>query len=855
MFIINEWRTVLLLYLIPSMVVPSPYYTGDPYDHYRGHLGTPEEVQPQVIFREEGQVSASLSFGHLTIDVDIAHANELAEGITSLLNSAKKLLQQPFGNNEEHAAAGAAWTHAAWNRTEARFLHAHTNYQQTLQLFFHGLTDNSIPAQTANSFLRSSRPVVGKIVDPVDQTTTRTTRASSINGPLRTPATTSKPPQKVDKDPFGNHALFFDQLPMLTYNLSSTAHKSLNDATARYMNRITSKSSKHSSVGRFSDFSLPNVKPYTPSETAPTSDSNVPATADTPLRGSYPNSTASGILPHDRHKRFAVTTGVLLIGGLVTLINSAISISNVAKIAGINAGSVSKEQAQFIVKTLQSHETLVKELESELGTVSTEIEILRLRGYQNTAAIQSTLQHSRALETVNLVIDEYARVVAAISHGLRQLLDGKLTTDLIPPTTMIPLIAQLKEKATKADLDTPVTDVASVYGLGCSFVAKAPTKVTVIVHLPVTRPNSLMTLYRFLDLGYAIPHSNLSVNIDVEAPLLAVNKDRTGFLMLNSVDECLDLGTIKMCSGHNFLLRSFKSYCISSLFIGRTNDAENVCSMNILPAQARVVQHSRTNYYVFHPVLKTLAIDQCRNDSHNRKITFRGTQLIKLQSRCFGHTDDYQLSPLEELGMQLQGTVTFKNPLSLPKLLRGVPIKTLEELYPKPPPKITKVEDIADQYRRLAKAANPFAFSWPFHFPAIASSTLIFIFGILFVLAYCFCKERLPCFKASAVTGTPVSVNVNPGNHQAHNGFEAIPLNDPPILPPNYNRSRRNSVESVGAAARRGAANVASAFEKARDSVNNLHLFGTGRDQRRGQSGSADNSDYGSEMINMGRPQ
>jgi hypothetical protein len=833
MFFINQYKLCLLLFC--SVRLDAQHVTelgSGPYQTYQGPLKVEENlVHPKVFFRNEGSISSSLSFGHLAIGVDLNEAEELATGIEALLRSTRRLLMKPFPGTDDHEMLGTAWTQAAWNRTAARFFQAKTTYNHAIQLFYKDLNDPLVPAVPVAQFERTRRPgQIAKVV-PDDQPG-RHARSTTTSGPR------SKT-DRVTSDPFE----VFDRIP--TFNLSNAliiTHGNSSTPERKVQSRV------HPSINRFSDLSFeqfldddngtaPNVAPRPPVEY------DLPR-VDNEMTG-HTRGTANNTVVHHRDKRFAIIAGAVLVGGLISTL--AVSVTNAIKIAGIDAGSVSQEQADFIVKTLQSHANLLGELQSDLKVATSEIETLRLRGYQNTLAIQATLEHLKTLEMTNLVIDEYERVTNAISIGLTQLLDGRLNMDLVPPETVIPLVNQLKESATKAGLDTPVTDIAAVYGLGCSFVATNPKKLTVLIHLPLTRPNSLMTLYEFLDLGYAIPNTNLSVSIDVESRYLAVNKDRTGFLLLDDVSSCLDLGSLKMCHGQNFLMKSFKKYCISSLFIGRAAEAEEICSMNILPAQARVIQQDRTHYYVFHPVWDVLSIDQCDDPKDNSKRRFRGVSLIELKNGCFGHTADYQLNPLAELGLKLHGSVTFTNRLSLPKLLKGIPIKTLAELYPKPPAQPTKIEDIANTYRHLAKAVNPFQFSWPFHFSALFGTSFIMVGIVCFLIVFCCCREKLPSFcqrRSAAAPGAGPGVNISVGGGASR--FDPIPLNDmeegnfinPPL------RSRRNSFsESVRNLARVGVQGAAGgalgAFAKLRGSISRMNLAGRRRRQ--------EDSDYGSE--------
>jgi hypothetical protein len=822
MFVINRFKLCLILFSLTPLNVAKPSFSSSDRQ-YHGKIGPKEEIlNPQVIFRNEGELASSLSFGHLAIELDVTEADRLAVGIQDLLVKTAKLIQMPFPGNDAHPELGKTWTQAAWNRTANRFHQAHHTYVESLRIFFQDLDTNMTPGEvTSKSTEKAPRPsptarLTKDTSSPVrnaHSTTTTITPASQLH-----PVT----PIVQDVDYFRNN--------LTLYHIAENFHAPVDVIHNFSLASNGLRSRSHGAINRFSDLSLKSFM-HTPSVELPLASPIEPAFPKVESSVHEAPSGATDTSPHHREKRFAVILGGILVGGLLTTLG--ISINNAVKIAGIDAGSVSQEQADFIVKTLQSHADLLAEASTELKVATSEIETLRVRGYQNTLAIQAVLEHSRALQMTNMVIDEFERVTDTIALGLRQLLDGKLNTNLIPPSTIVPLVNQLKEKAEQAELSTPITETAAIYSLGCSFVAKSLSSLTVIIHLPLTRPNSVMTMYKFLDLGFAIPNTNLSVSIDVESEYLAVNKDRTGFLLLDNLDDCLTVGTLKMCPGQNFLIKSFGKYCISSLYMGKTAAAEDVCSMNVLPDQVRVVQQDRTQYYVFHPLYTSLSIDQCTDPKDNRKLTFRGTKLVEIQDGCFGHSDDYQLNPLVELGLKLTGSVSFTNKLSLPKLLKGVPVKTLAELYPKPPLQPTRVTDIAAQYKTLAKAGNPFALAWPFHFPAIFGSSFLTIGLVIFLLFFCCCREKLPSWfqrrSPQSNQGLNINLNPNPGIIRQ----ESIPLNevDDFINPHNRPRSRRNSLSnSIANLARAGANSAGGAFSKVRGSVSRLNLaLGMGR--------------------------
>jgi hypothetical protein len=676
------------------------------------------EIDPQIVFREEATMAASMSFGHLSIRINVVEAESLAHKISSLLNDAKSIFAaKPFGGNDEQTRLGGAWSESLWNRTKARFLTSQARYTDTITMFYKGIDDATRPEE---------------LLHPREASAKKPIRLAGLHHTDSPPVTakTSFAPDILSSHPHINDKSSFKEVDSMTQD--SPAGIKPHD-----------RQSLNSFVTQFSDFSFAEAV-------------------------QEPNRTLI------RSKRFVVSTGAIVIGGIFAIIGG-IAVNNAVQISGIDAGDVSAEQAEFVINSLQNHEEMIAKLKDDLEVAKDEIAEMKLRGFQNHIAILAMLHNLRASEIANSVIDEYDRVTRELQQGLRMLMDGKLDSNLVPPNALVTLVDRMKDKAEKAGLFLPISDVAEVYGLGCSFVASSPRHLTIIVHLPLTKPNAVMTVYKFLNLGYAMLGSNNSVSVAVEAPLLAVNSERTGFLMLSSLDPCIRLGSLRMCQGYNFQLKSFEKYCISSLFLSRKPEAEKTCTTNVLPDQARVIQDTRTSYYVFHPSEATLAIDQCENATFNRRETFRGTRLIELQKGCFGHNRDYQLNPLEELGLKLS-TVKFTNTLSLPKLLKGMTVRTLNELFPVPPRKETSVPDLLRQYDALPKASNPYSFSWPFHFPALLTSSFSFFVIIAIIVGLCCFRHKLAMCLIGKKSGRTQDINVNVGGPSTSQGTSETPM-------------------------------------------------------------------------------
>lgn len=712
-----------------------------------------QRVEPQVIFKEEGELAASLSFGHLAIDLNLEDAIAAAKKIEGLLDSATELFRKhPFQGQEKTVTPGKDFSFAIWNRTRSRFDRVHKRFTETMKMLYHDL-EESAPLTTPEELARHPPGHAVRLIQADVQRYNK-----------RTPIITTRAPAVPFKPPTHRNGKLSD----------------------------------------FSDFGLARS-------------------------GKVVNALPSQITKEpetllDRSKRFAVTAGTILIGGIITTIIGAVSVTNAMKIAGFEKGSVSAQQADFIVETLQSHEDILAQLRQDALETQSEIHTLQVTGYQNTNSILNIMHNVRAAESANTLIDEYEQYVLAIERGLGQLIHGKLDSALIAPSVIIDLVTRMKAKAEKASLVVPVTDVASVYTLGCSFVARKPYKLTVIVHLPLTRSNNLMTLYRFLDLGYALNSTNLTISIDVEKPLIAVNSERTGFLLLDSLDDCIQMSNLNMCPGHNFQLKSFEDYCIASLFLNRVHAVENLCTTNVLPSQARVIQHSRTSFYVLHPIKDTLIIDQCTNTSHNRQLKFRGTRLIELQEGCFGHTGAYQLSPLAELGLRMD-QVTFTSALSLPKLLKGVTVKTLAQMFPHPPAKVFPVPDISREFNDLGHDAL-FGFSWWPHIPGISAGfSALLIIIILVTLFFC-CRPQINGYLSKPAQGPVIHVS-----QQGQRGQQEQPLMQEMTEFNNPRMERHPSRESVASYFRPQAA-----FNRLRGSVSQMNLNKLGRRHRQNRS-------------------
>jgi hypothetical protein len=196
----------------------------------------------------------------------------------------------------------------------------------------------------------------------------------------------------------------------------------------------------------------------------------------------------------------------------------------------------------------------------------------------------------------------------------------------------------------------------------------------------------------------------------MEDRLFAVNKDRTGYILLKprELEKCQVFGSLHLCPRTNYVLRDFKATCISAVY-DKPEFAHRVCKTTVLPGSAMVTQTERNVFHVYHPVEMTLTIDCGPSISPTRK-PFRGLKTIRLEEGCKGHSTDYMVQSSESFNGEMV-SISTNSTWTVSDLTGGFTPQELDIMLPQFPDGPVLVEDLYTAYWEIER--SQYGFPWP----------------------------------------------------------------------------------------------------------------------------------------------
>ncbi|CAM6054145.1 unnamed protein product [Sphagnum tenellum] len=406
-------------------------------------------------------------------------------------------------------------------------------------------------------------------------------------------------------------------------------------------------------------------------------------------------------------------TGVIF--GIVGFFSMMISLFNVSEVQKVIAasetggGTASADIAhKFLVTKLQKLTDRMGAAEERLE--QQEIIFFQLEKQFNTYwGVQAYDHYLR---------DGYLQLkdeVRAASIAIVALHHNHVTPQLVNTSTLEIAIGHLRAVAAVQGLIMPDPSASFAYTLPVQFVRRPNLTVSFIIHTPLISALDKFELYRFVDVPIALTNSVHSVSITPEAPYLAINTDRTGFVFISTDElrDCLRIGDTRICQNLNYMLRESDSYCLSALFL-QSQAATKVCPITIIPSAFKVAQLSQTEFYCFHPYHALVRVECPENHSAEEAIAYRGARLLTIPPGCSGRSPGYVARATEDLfvsGTILQKTTHWR----LGQLIANISLAALDYMLPVPPKRPVAVEDIQREYAELVKPMTAWTFSLPWH--------------------------------------------------------------------------------------------------------------------------------------------
>ena len=332
-----------------------------------------------------------------------------------------------------------------------------------------------------------------------------------------------------------------------------------------------------------------------------------------------------------------IVAGAIL-GGLTTM-GTGLGFYTSSAVAAVDRAR--KEDKKMIVQAIGMVGDRVSKLEVTAHYLQIQSNLTQLRQDAFSEDLKLTNQYYHVVE----ILENLDRQLDRFTKALEGLFHGQLSLYFVDKKTMENTFISLKRSAEKAHLTVPMADSMYLYQLKASYYVAAD-HLQIAIPVPLFATDNLLTVYEYLRTPLKLPDSKHYVAWDPQKQYLAVNAQRTGYVLLTEqqYEGCISYGDqFKSCEDTNFLLKDFSAHCLAALFDNKKLAVTKVCPVSLIAPRPLVEQIGEDEFMVYHPIptsLETMCDPSTPNIPERR---IEGTQIITLPKGCQARTSYYTL--------------------------------------------------------------------------------------------------------------------------------------------------------------------------------------------------------------------
>ena len=426
----------------------------------------------------------------------------------------------------------------------------------------------------------------------------------------------------------------------------------------------------------------------------------------------------------DRQARIPILLPLI---GLGAIFGTTLGIFNTIELSRIQGAKKGEPGKEFIINKIQEQHKELATLAMRLNQTQEVIKVLqetvKIDAERTYAYMDAHAQATAVYDSIDVIIRDYEISLGALfQQQLHPLLLKKVLLD-----------EALGELASQAAVDRfviPSADSSFLLQLPCSFLMDVSRKLTVFIHVPLLRPNTIMTLYKYIDMPYAVENSMHAVSLNTEADYLAVNLERDSFLPItpDRLNSCHKIGSLNLCPDTNYLLKDFATYCIAALF-NRPDAVTTACSTRIAPARFALTQVRLDEFYLYHPYETALTLECVGSTSME---TFRGVHRLVLPPNCYGYSRDYTVSTHNQYSLNYSVVITRPH-IKVGDLVANFTPSMLDMLMPFPTLESVPVSDLVAEYWAIERNTLGSPWTWTF---GLSFTTIAIILGLVALLIF-----------------------------------------------------------------------------------------------------------------------
>jgi len=383
--------------------------------------------------------------------------------------------------------------------------------------------------------------------------------------------------------------------------------------------------------------------------------------------------------PKKRQKRFLSILAGLGIGALTGL--------GLEKLIG---GSGTTGLGHEAVSVLQAHETSIVKDEDKIRKINDTLRHLAASFVTDQTNVDLELNLEKVLEVVTIEAEHLYRT----QEALLKLLGGELSPALLKPTTLRKELNRIQRRLKERENGRRLafSNMGTFYTLPTKYRVTGEREIVAVKSLPTTRASKPYDVYKLLKATINVSNSSHDWVID-EEELLAVSKDRTQYQILQEhyIKSCPVIEEVRCCKTNNILHKDWSLTCLSALYHGLWDVANDVCEPYVMPDKTYVETLGESSFLVFHPRETSILIN-CGEQQDIERL--KGLFRLDLDG-CTVSTNTYFLEGSRQLE-ESKLTVNSSNAWKIEDIVTSQGHESLEEIIrPLTLEKPLKVRDIA----------------------------------------------------------------------------------------------------------------------------------------------------------------
>ena len=295
----------------------------------------------------------------------------------------------------------------------------------------------------------------------------------------------------------------------------------------------------------------------------------------------------------ERKRRQLVTLGVVAAISLI----SYYTLSQLTSIAGANDDDLISNQ-NHIVEAIQDDHNRLARAESDVKRLTKHIQELE----KNLIILNDLETTYIKVLSIKSQVDNIENHISNIEIALYGLLQGRLSPSLLSTNSLIQTLNKLRNRLIKEGYTLGLEDTTDVIQSKSSFVSYEGGNICIIMHLPIFRTQTELSVYEYLDIPITTSHNKTAIIIQPNKPILAINLQNGLFVELSKHELKHDCQRIKakyFCSNNAILTRPGAKSCLSSLFKQNDLDIQQNCNMKTSSFSEKIIQLNSTTFLIY----------------------------------------------------------------------------------------------------------------------------------------------------------------------------------------------------------------------------------------------------------------